>query len=524
MSIAYRLKINTQQPSSDETLKRFSIHIVVVLLMFSGFSCSKDTDPITTSSGGTVTTITDTTTSTATHEGNTDTAANEDDLIANSTFSSIVTISFGSTVDITNPLAGNGVEVAVSNGDVVVNSTAEEVEYVLTGTTTNGSVKLYSETKFKLTLNGVSIANADGPAINIQSHKRVFVVLADNDTNTLTDGTTYTAYQEEDMKGTFFSEGQLIVSGGGSLSVKSKFKHGICSDEYFRMISGTITVTGAASDGIHTNDAFIADGGVINVTSSNDGIQCEQGYIVINGGTFTINSGDKGISAAYDVDNTIDPYLTINGGTINVTSTAGEGIESKSTLTINNGTITTKTSDDGINASDAMYINGGVIYAYSSSNDAIDSNGTLTVTGGTIVAVGTLAPEEGFDCDHNTFKITGGTLVGIAGASSAPTASVCKQPSVLLGSGSANKLINIQSSDGVEALTFLIPRSYSTMLFSSSKLKSGTTYAVYSGGSVTSGTTVNGIYTAGEYTPGTKSASFTVSSMFTKAGGSIGPG
>jgi hypothetical protein len=193
-------------------------------------------------------------------------------------------------------------------------------------------------------------------------------------------------------------------------------------------------------------------------------------------------------------------------------------------LTINNGTITTKTSDDGINASDAMYINGGVIYAYSSSNDAIDSNGTLTVTGGTVVAAGTSAPEEGFDCDHNTFKITGGTLIGIAGASSAPTASVCKQPSVLLGSGSANKLINIQSSDGVEALTFLIPRSYSTMLFSSSKLKSGTTYTVYTGGSVTGGTVVNGLYTAGEYTPGTSGSTFTVSSMFTKVGGSVGPG
>src|SRR5436190_2639827 len=114
MSVTYRLKINTRQPLFAETLKRFSIHTVVVLLMFSGFSCSKDADPTTTSSGGTVTTITDTTTSTATPEGNTDTAANEDDLIANSTFSSVVTISLGTTVEITNPLSGNGVEVAVS--------------------------------------------------------------------------------------------------------------------------------------------------------------------------------------------------------------------------------------------------------------------------------------------------------------------------------------------------------------------------------------------------------------------------
>ncbi|WP_420151052.1 carbohydrate-binding domain-containing protein [Spirosoma sp.] len=506
---------------------------VCLLFIATFFSCSKTEDTVT--PGGTTTPTTSTTTSTgnsltidststvsAKKEGNTGTAANEEDLLANSTFSSTVAINFGSTVSITNPLAGKGVTITETNGDVVITATVAEVEYVLSGTTTNGSVKIYSDKKFKLTLNGVNITNADGPAINIQSGKRAFVVLTDNTTNALTDGTTY-ATSTEDMKGTFFSEGQLIFSGNGSLTLKGNNKHGICSDDYVRIISGTITVTGAASDGIHTNDAFIADGGTITITASNDGIQCEEGYIVINNGTFTVNVVDKGIAATYDTDKTIDPYLTINGGTINITSSAGEGLESKSVLTINNGTITAKTKDDGINAGTFIYINGGNTYVYATNNDGIDSNGQIIVTGGRTVSVGSTAPEEGFDCDRNTFKITGGIIVGIGGATSLPTASVSTQPSVVLGSGAANQLINIQSSDGAEALTFQIPRAYTTMLFSSPKLKQGKTYKVLTGGSVTGGTTVNGLYTSGSYVAGSQSSTFTTSSMVTQAGGRTGP-
>lgn len=507
----------------------------LVLLAFLN-SCSKENDNITaggtttggTTTGGTTTssvTIDSTTTSSAKPEGSTAVATNAEDLLANSTFTSSVKISFGSTVSIDNPLSTGGVTIKETNGDVVINSTATGVEYVLSGTTTNGSVKIYSDKKFKLTLNGVNITNTDGPAINIQSGKRAFVVLTDNTTNTLADGATYTASGTEDMKGTFFSEGQLIFSGNGSLSVKGVYKHAIASDDYVRMISGNITVTSAASDGIHTNDAFIADGGTVTMTTSNDGIQCDEGYIVINNGVFTINSVDKGISAAYDTDTTIDPYLTINGGSIVINSSAGEGIESKSVITINNGTITTKTKDDGLNAKKFIYINGGTIYAYSTSNDAIDSNGQITVTGGTAIAVGSTAPEEGFDCDRNTFKITGGTLIGIGGASSLPTASVTTQPAVLLGGGTANQLVHIQSGSGAEALTFLIPRTYSTMLFSSPKLKLTQSYKVYTGGSVTNGKNVNGLYMSGTYVPGTQSSTtFTTSSTVTRAGGSVGPG
>lgn len=459
-------------------------------------------------------------------EGNKDSAYNADDLIANSSFTSQVLIAFsGSSATITNPLSLGGVSVSTNGGDVTITSTAKAVEYVVSGTTTSGSVKIYSDNKFKLTLNGAVITNNDGPAINIQSGKRVFVEVADNTTNTLTDGSSY-ATSTEDMKGAFFSEGQLIFTGKGTLNIKGNYKHGIASDDYVRIQSGTINITGAATDGIHTNDAVIIDGGTINITAASDGIEAEEGYIVINDGNITIKAADDGIAASWDTDATIDPYVTINGGIINITTTAGEGIESKSTLTINGGTSVIKAYDDGLNAGKALYINGGTHYIYSSNNDGVDSNGIMTITGGITVSAGSASPEEGFDCDNNTFKITGGIIVGVGGATSMPTANVSTQRSVRLGGVSSGQLVHIAATNGsAEALTFTAPRTYTTMLFSSPKLKAGTAYTVYTGGSVSNGTSFNGLYTSGTYTKGTAtSVSFTTASMVTTAGGSAGPG
>ena len=502
---------------------RMVLLISSITLLFT--ACSKEDITAALEEAGITITI-DSTYTSGTAEGSTETGYDEDDLIANSTFSSTVVITFGSAITISNPLAANGVTITEDGQDITINATASEVEYVLSGSTSNGSVKIYSDKKFKLTLNGVSITNADGPAINIQSSKTAFVVLTDNTTNSLTDGSSYTTtVADEDMKGTVFSEGQLVFSGNGSLTVTGNYKHAICSDDYIRVIAGNITINAAATDGIHANDAFIADAGTFNITAASDGIECEEGYIIINNGSFTLNTGDDGIAASYeDGDTSITPYVNVNGGTIIVNSSAGEGIESKSQLTINNGYIATTTTDDGLNAGTAIYINGGNIYSYSTGNDAMDSNGTFTITGGKVVAIGSASPEAGIDCDARTLKISGGIVVGIGGATSTPSASASTVPSVIMGGGTANQIIHIESADGTEALTFTAPVSYSTMLFASSKLATGTTYNIYTGGSVASATEFFGLYTSGTYTKGTSSANFTTTNMVTQLGGTISRG
>lgn len=454
--------------------------------------------------------------------GSNETGYNADDLVENASFTSTVSVTFGATVSISNPLAAGGVVITQTGANVVINSSIDAVEYKISGTTANGSVKIYSSKKFKLTLNGANITCSNGPAINIQSSKRVFFVLADGSTNTLTDGTTY-ATSTEDMKGTIFSEGQLVFSGTGSLTVKGNYKHAICSDDYIRIRSGNITVTGAVKDGIHTNSAFIADGGTVKITAGSDGIECEEGYAIINNGNLTLNGVEHGISASYEgTDNTIIPYININNGTLNITTTSGEGIESKNALTINNGTIIANTIDDGLNAATALNINGGSVYLASIGNDGMDSNGTITITGGKVIAIGSQAPESGIDCDARSLKITGGIVLGLGGTTSAPDVNASTIHSVIIGNGAANQIIHIEAAGGTEALTFLAPSPYSTLLFASAKLKAATAYTIYAGGSVAAGSTsFKGLYTSGSYTKGTQSGTFTTTNMVTQSGGTI---
>lgn len=540
-----------------------------------------------------------------------------DDFVENSSFTSKVTISYNGTSATVNGSV-SGVTVTTDGAHVTVNSTAKGVEYVITGTTTDGSFKAYSEKKFKLTLNGVSLTSQQGAAINIQSGKRVFVETADGTTNQLTDASTYTnGVDGEDQKACFFSEGQLLFSGQGELTINGNYKHGICSDDYVYLHSGVkITVASAAKDAIHTNDKFIMNGGLLKLTPSSDGIDCEEGTIDIRGGLLKANitgAASKAVKAETDItlsggqlilltsgdaeydsdDNDLsssaglkcggnltvsnasvavkstgaagkgincdgafaasastlkiittgqqfvygrldssakgikaDGNLTIESGTIQVRTTGGEGsegIESKSRLVINGGNVCVSAYDDCLNASNDITINGGSVYCYSSGNDGIDSNGTLTITGGTIVASGTMTPEEGIDCDQNTFKITGGTILGIGGSTSTPTSNVCTQRSVIYsGSGTSGSLVSILSTDGTHLMSYTIPRSYNqmTILYSSPSLSSDGNYTIYSGGSVSDGTSFYGLTTGGTFTDGTSVSSFTTSNMVTTVGSS----
>jgi len=115
----------------------------------------------------------------------------DDDYIENSSFAKTITITFSKSGSAT--VSGDDIGiVAINDNDVVATNTTEAViKYVLTGETTDGFFKLYSSKKQAIVLNGVSITNPDGAAINNQSKKRTFIVLNDGTKNYLTDGTKY---------------------------------------------------------------------------------------------------------------------------------------------------------------------------------------------------------------------------------------------------------------------------------------------------------------------------------------------
>ena len=304
----------------------------------------------------------------------------------------------------------SGVDVEISGAHVLVDSYKKDIAFALKGTTTNGSFKLYSDKKAQITLDGVSITNPTGAALNIQSGKTMMIKLADGTTNNMEDGTEYTFTEGEQQKGTFFSEGQLVFSGEGTLNVKSNYGHGIVSDDYVRVRGGNITIN-SVRDGISTSDRFIMYGGVVNITAQQDGIDVDEGYIEIGGGRLTVNAVDEGITASYEgdedtgiVDPLITPYIDIKGGLIKVTTTddKGHGVRAMSALSMSGGIVQVVTRGAGSKALLAegdMSLTGGKVTACTegnalyeadvndlSSSAAIRSKGTLTITDMTIGA------------------------------------------------------------------------------------------------------------------------------------------
>lgn len=283
--------------------------------------------------------------------------------------------------------AVSGVMSKVSGAHVIISSTKKNIAYTLKGTTANGSFKLYSDYKTQVTLDGVDITNPTGAAINIQSGKTIMVKLVDGSVNKLADGTTYTMSANEDQKGAFFSEGQLVFSGKGSLDVKSIGGHGIVSDDYIRMRNGNITIS-AVRDGINTNDRFIMSGGMVLVDAQQDGLDVGKGYIEIAAGKLIVNSVDEGVTASYEgdefgiIDPTITPYIEIKGGLVKVTTAGnkGHGLRAMSTFTMLGGIVQATVRGAGSKAlmsEGDMSLKGGKITAFT-EGDALYEDGDLS--------------------------------------------------------------------------------------------------------------------------------------------------
>lgn len=117
------------------------------------------------------------------------------------------------------------------------------------------------------------------------------VLAAAGTTNSLTDATTYTPVGEEDMKGAFFSEGQLAFEGEVALRLTGLYKHALCSDDYIEICGGQITVESSVSDALHCKDYFEMTGeGGATSTPSSQSAQCSAVYSGSNASTGTTYS------------------------------------------------------------------------------------------------------------------------------------------------------------------------------------------------------------------------------------------
>ena len=352
-----------------------------------------------------------------------------------------ITITFSATGVKTSSLPGD-ITATTKGGHIVINSMRSNVAYRVTGTCTNGSLKIYSTKKFQLMAQNLNLTNPTGPAINIQSSKTVYFTLLNGTTNTLCDGGTYSTPEiaadgtEEDQKGTLFSEGQLIFNGKGTLNVTSHSGHAICSDDYIRVRSGNINIAAAAKDGFRAKDKFIMgrttdSAPVITVNATSNGIECTKGALTIEAGKLDITSGGEAIKVVYDepeADPTIISDAYIKGGYIKIVTTGekSSALQTTGNYTQSGGIIQAEVMGDGskiINCDGAVsFVNGkitGFVYGSVSSDETsaggIKSAGNVSITNGKIAIECKGRGAKGINCDSNV-HVDGGDITLLATA------------------------------------------------------------------------------------------------------------
>ncbi len=255
--------------------------------------------------------------------------------------------------------------VRVSDNQITITRTGT---YVLSGSLTNGQIVVdASGEKVQIVLKDASINCDTSAAIYVKSADKVFVTLAENTSNTLTNTKDFVAIDDNNIDAVIFSKSDLSLNGSGTLTIHAAYGHGIVSKDDLVITSGTYDITAARhalsgkdsvriadgvftlnakKDGIHSENTdndekgfiYIADG-TFSITCDSDGMDAEE-TLQVDGGTITIAAGDDGLHA--------DGDLVLNDGTITITKSY-EGLEGK-TVTITGGSYAVTSSDDGVNA------------------------------------------------------------------------------------------------------------------------------------------------------------------------------
>ncbi len=387
-------------------------------------------------------------------QGNTDTAAFSAADIAAITASSVIdrTNMFTNRDSRTEYDEAEVIRISLSDSGIVTDSANVTVEgstvtitgegsYLITGSLSDGMLFVDTDkaNKVQLILAGVSISNDDSAAIYVRQADKVFITLAEGTENTLKNGGTYTAIDENNIDSVIFSKKDLTINGNGTMNIQADAGHGIVSKKDLAITGGTCYIT-AASHGIcGKNSVRILDGS-FDITSGKDGIHAEDaddaaaGFVYIAGGTFRIQSEGDGISAAVELlIDAGDISIISGGGSVNApvhidefggfgggpggfggfgggpggfagnnpenagnandsstqtesaseTSESQKGIKASGNITIAGGTIAIDAADDTLHgASDLLLLDGSLTLA--SGDDGIHADSGVIINSGSI--------------------------------------------------------------------------------------------------------------------------------------------
>lgn len=281
----------------------------------------------------------------------------------------------------------DGGHVTLTQSDLVSADTCGEISYILKGSTSDGGLTLSGSYKTTIELQGVSLTNPSGAAIDIKNGKRIAMSAKNGSVNTLIDG-------NGSQKGAISCTGHLELKGKGSLSVKGNKSHAIYAKEYVEIKNLTLEITGAVKDGINCAQYFSMESGKVSISGT----------------------GDDGIQTGFkdDTDREAEDTgcLNILGGTLDITisADAAKCLKADADINVSGGTLHLISNANGIWDSSKMK---------TKASACMGADGDVIISGGEIDMKATGSGGKGISCDgvfkseggKTTIATTGGMLV-----------------------------------------------------------------------------------------------------------------
>lgn len=289
-----------------------------------------------------------------------------------------------------NTITTDGDGVTIDGSKATITSAGT---YSISGSLADGQIVVNTDDDeiVRLLFNGIDIHSSTSAPIYIAEAEETVIVLGENTTNTVSDGSSYVFENpdEEEPNAVIFSKSDLTIYGGGSLSVTGSFADGITSKDGLVVAGGAITVS-AADDGIRGKDYLVVKDGSITVTAQGDGLKADneedaaKGYISIENGTLNITAAGDALNAATDI--------VIAGGTFALSSGGGsgsqadesvsaKGIKGAVSIIIDGGAFTIDSADDAIHSNSSVVINNGT-FDLASGDDGIHADASIELNGG----------------------------------------------------------------------------------------------------------------------------------------------
>ncbi len=337
-------------------------------------------------------------------------------------------------------LSGNSASCESASVDISGSTVTitDEGTYIISGSLDDGMVVVNADKKDKLqlVLKDASINCDTSAPIYVLQADKVFITLAEDSENTLSNGGTFISIDENNIDAVVYSKEDLTINGAGSLTVTSPSGHGIVSKDDLVLIGGSYEINTAAQ-GISGKDSVRIADTELNITSGKDGIHSENtddislGFVYIEGGVFNISAEGDALSASANMQIDGGSFNIITGGgSVNAEQHSsdswgdfmggpggpmgqpgqpghpggmGRSADDSQENTLNDVSEDDSTSIKALKASGNLVINGGE-FIIDAADDAVHGNADVTINGGVFeISTG----DDGFHADESLRIIAG---------------------------------------------------------------------------------------------------------------------